>query len=69
MFNEITVNLETGAIAYPSPEGFTLDHEQVYRTAELFTTHCDLEMAIRHAIHGQIQAFIGGAQLRRAVAS
>ena len=69
MFEGITVNIATGAISYPAPKGFTLDVERVYSTAEHFMKHCSPEMAIRHAIHGQLQAFIGAASLRRVVAS
>lgn len=69
MFEQITVNITTGAIAYPRPEGFVLDVERVYSTAELFMKHCSPEMAVRHAIHGQLQAYIGAAPIRRMLQS
>jgi hypothetical protein len=60
----ISVNLSTGEIAYPSPEGFELDMERVYRSAERFVAHCSMEMAIKHAIHEQLSAYRGMASLR-----
>ncbi len=60
----ITVDLSTGEISYPSPEGFDLDMDRVYRSAERFTAHCSLEMAVKHAIHGQLSAYRGAASLR-----
>lgn len=60
LFESITVDATTGTIAYPKVEGFTLDIERVYSTAALFMPHCgNLAMAVRHAIHQQIVAFIG----------
>jgi hypothetical protein len=63
-FNDITVNLTTGEISYPSPEGFVLDMDKVYRTAKLFVPHCSDEMAVKHAIHGQIESFRGMVGIR-----
>jgi len=67
-FDSISVNLETGAISYPEIEGFELDKERVYRSAERFLPHCNgsLEMAVKHAIHEQISAYKG---LRSTLAS
>jgi hypothetical protein len=65
-FNAISVNLSTGEISYPSPEGFTLDMERVYRSAERFSVYCpNMEMAIRHAIHEQLSAYRGAQDLTR----
>lgn len=64
-FDSIKVDLQTGAIEYPSPEGFTLDMEAVYRTARIHAAFCSMEMAVRHAIHGQIEAFRGAQSLLR----
>jgi len=63
-FNAISVDVSTGAISYPSPEGFKLDMDRVYRSAERFAAHCSTEMAVRHAIHEQLSAFRGTAGLR-----
>jgi hypothetical protein len=63
-FNDITVDLETGAISYPKVEGFTLDMDKVYSTAKMFVAHCSPEMAIKHAIHGQISAHRGMMDLK-----
>lgn len=63
MFDRITVNMETGDIAYPSLPGFVLDKDEVTRTAKLFAAHCSPEMAVRHAIHGQLSAHVGAAGL------
>lgn len=65
LFEAIQVNLETGAVSYPSIEGFELDKERVYSTAKLFMQHCGPEMAVRHAIHGQIAAYLGAQDLFR----
>jgi hypothetical protein len=63
LFASITVNVATGSISYPRPEGFTLDMERVYSTAALFLPHCggNLEMAVRQAIHQQIITYQGMA--------
>lgn len=69
IFEQITVNIATGAISYPSPKGFELKLEQVYSSAERMLPHCqgNLELAVRHAIHQQIIAFEGAAPIRRAL--
>jgi hypothetical protein len=65
----IHVNLETGEVRYPCPEGFNLDTERVASTARLFRPYCDTaEQAVAHAIHQQIIAFEGAADIRRLVA-
>lgn len=63
LFEAISVNMETGAISYPNLPGFKLDAEKVYSTARLFAAHCTPEMAVRHAIHGQLTAYQGACQL------
>lgn len=63
MFDDITVNMETGAISYPALPGFELDKDAVARTAALFASHCSPEMAVRHAIHGQLSAHMGAVGL------
>jgi hypothetical protein len=64
LLDQISVNMQTGAIAYPRPEGFELDTEQVYRTANLFAAHCTTaEQAVRLAIHAQITAYQGAREL------
>ena len=60
MFEQITVDPATGAISYPSPKGFTLDMDRVHASAATFAPPCSAEMAARHAIHDQLQAFVGG---------
>ncbi|MCP4573238.1 MAG: hypothetical protein GY838_12865 [bacterium] len=64
LFDQITVNVYTGAISYPKLEGFELDMEEVYRVARLMGDHCSAEMAFKHAIHQQLAAFRGLATLR-----
>jgi len=61
LFDQITVNVSTGAISYPEVEGFELDAERVYRSAETFLPHCNgrLDLAVKHAIHQQIAAHQG----------
>ena len=61
LFDSITVNVATGAIAYPRLPGFELDMERVYSTAKLHLPFChgSLEMAVKHAIHGQLTAHQG----------
>lgn len=65
LFEQISVNIKTGAIAYPKLEGFELNVERVYSSAERFLPHCggSLEMAVRHAIHQQLAAHQGAMQL------
>jgi hypothetical protein len=67
LFEQISVNIQTGAIAYPKLEGFELDMDRVYETAKLHYPHCNgsLEMAVKHAIHGQLAAHQGAARLFR----
>ena len=63
--DNISINLETGAISYPEVEGFVLDVGRMYRSAERFAPHCpSVEMAIKHAIHEQISAHRGARSLR-----
>lgn len=58
--DDINVNFKTGAISYPSPEGFVLDIGRMYRSAERFGRFCpSAEMAVKHAIHEQISAYSG----------
>ena len=58
LFEQITVNVETGEYSYPKLEGFDLDVEHVYRSVERFLPHCggNVEMAVRLAIHEQLAA-------------
>lgn len=66
LFEAIKVDMATGKVAYPSPEGFTLDLEAVYRVAALHAPFCKtMEQALRHAIHGQICAYEGAKSLFR----
>jgi hypothetical protein len=68
LFAQISVNVATGAISYPQLPGFKLDMERLYSTAQLHLPFCNgsIEMAVRHAIHGQLTAHQGLAQLLRA---
>jgi hypothetical protein len=65
LFERISVNVATGAISYPQLPGFKLDIERLYSTAQLHLPFCNgsLEMAVRHAIHGQLTAHQGLSQL------
>ena len=65
--DSINVDIATGAISYPSIEGFELDMERVYRSAARFAGFCggDMTMAVKHAIHEQLSAHRGLASLRR----
>lgn len=65
MFEQIQVDVASGKISYPQLQGFELDEERVYRTAERFLPHCggDLSMAVRHAIHQQLLAHQGAERL------
>lgn len=70
-FDAITVDMNTGKLSYPSPEGFVLDMEKVYSSAAIMAPYCQtVEQAIKHAIHEQISAYKGMcglfAQERRA---
>jgi|HubBroStandDraft_5_1064220.scaffolds.fasta_scaffold383402_1 hypothetical protein len=67
IFAAIQVDLSTGSITYPKLDGFVLDVERVYSTAERFLRHCggNLEMAVRQAIHQQLIAHQGMAGIRR----
>lgn len=68
LFEQIRVDVETGVITYPKPEGFELDTEAVYRTAALFAPFChSTEMAVRQAVHQQLIAYRGAASIRRVV--
>jgi len=60
-FDDISVNIDTGAISYPQLKGFELDLPRVYRSAERFLPFCkgNLEMAVKHAIHEQLSAYRG----------
>jgi len=66
LFDNITVNLTTGSVAYPKLEGFELDMERVYSTTKLFAPHCggDFAMAVKHAVHQQLVAFKGTVAMR-----
>lgn len=64
MFSRITVNMNTGAIAYPKLEGFTLDMDRVYREAAQQGQFCGPELAVRHAIHNQLAEHKGMMGLR-----
>ena len=64
-FDSISVNLTTGALAYPQLSGFTLDHDAMHRVAGMFSSHCPQEMAYRQAIHQQLAAHKGTASLSR----
>jgi hypothetical protein len=68
LFEQISVNVVTGAVSYPQLPGFKLDVERLYSTAQLHLPFCSgsLEMAVRHAIHGQLTAHQGLSQLLRA---
>ena len=61
LFDQITVDMNTGSIAYPKLDGFELDMERVYSTAKLHMPFCNgsIEMAVKHAIHGQLAAHQG----------
>jgi hypothetical protein len=65
LFDQISVNVTTCAVAYPKLDGFQLDMERVYSSAERFLPHCggSLELAVRHAIHQQLAAHQGARQL------
>jgi len=65
LFDMISVNTKTGAVAFPSIDGFELDKEQMLRSAKLFAAFCNEEMAFRHAIHQQVVAFLGLSGLTR----
>lgn len=67
LFDAISYNETTGEIAYPKPEGFTLDLDRVYTTTALFLPHChgSIANAVRHAVYAQIIAFRGMAPIRR----
>ena len=64
LLENISVNLNTGAIGYPELPGFTLDMEKVYRVAGMFAAHCPADMAVKQAIHQQLAAHKGLAGLR-----
>ena len=68
-FDNISVNLETGAVSYPELPGFTLDMERVYRSAARFAPFCqgNMEMAVKHASHEQLSAHRGQLSLRAMV--
>lgn len=59
IFEQIAVDMNTGRVTYPKPDGFGLDVEAVYRVARLHSAYCAPEMAVRHAIHGQLTAYSG----------
>jgi len=67
LFNSIKINTKTGEISYPKLPGFELDMEQVYLAAARNSLFCNgnMEMALRHAIHGQLAAHQGMMSLRR----
>ena len=64
LFEQISVNMQTGAVSYPQLPGFELDMERVYRSAARFAQFCPSdEMAVRHAIHEQLSAHYGAMTL------
>ena len=64
LFEQISVNMQTGAVSYPQLPGFELDMERVYRSAARFAQFCSSdEMAVRHAIHEQLSAHYGAMTL------
>lgn len=65
MFEQISVNMQTGEISYPKLEGFVLDKDKLYHTMQTFLTHCSPELAIRQAIHQQLAAHRGMSTLRK----
>jgi hypothetical protein len=65
LFDRISVNLKTGEISYPQLPGFELDMERVYSTAQMHAQFCSMEMAVKHAIHGQLAAYQGAMTLGR----
>lgn len=67
LFEQITVDMTTGAISYPKLDGFELDTERVYRTFERFLPYCQgvPSMALKHAIHEQLTAHQGAQSLMR----
>jgi hypothetical protein len=66
LFEQISVNMQTGAICYPQLPGFELDMERVYRSAARFAQFCpSTEMAVRHAVHEQLSAHYGAMTLTR----
>lgn len=68
-FDRISVNVSTGAVSYPQPEGFVLDQDALRRTVRLFAPHQpDVETCIRLAIHQQLSAFRGAASVLRRLA-
>lgn len=66
LFEQITVDMTTGAISYPQLDGFELDKDRVYRTFERFLPYCPgmPAMALKHAIHEQLSAHHGAMTLR-----
>lgn len=68
LFDQISVNVATGKVSYPELPGFKLDVERLYSSAQTHLPFCNgsLEMAVRHAIHGQLTAHQGLSQLLRA---
>jgi len=67
-FERIKVNMETGEVVYPQPDGFVLDEEAAQRMALRFVEHCPPEQAVRLAIHQQLVAFRGSRPLARMLA-
>ena len=67
---DISVDMTTGKIAYPCPDGFKLDMDKVYSTFERFLPHChgNAEQALKLAVHGQIAAYNGAAPFRKLLA-
>ena len=65
LFEQISVNMTTGALSYPALPGFTLDMARVYSAAALHYPFCNgsMEMAVKHAVHGQLAAYQGAMSL------
>lgn len=60
IFNSISVNLDTGEFSYPKIPGFKLDMERVVSAVKIHAQFAPtMELAVKHAIHGQISAHLG----------
>ena len=61
LFEQISVDINRGKIAYPELKGFELDRPRMYAEAGRFLSYCggNLEMAVRHAIHQQLANHLG----------
>lgn len=60
LFDQIKVDVETGDFAYPKLPGFKLDRNWLVKAAKRYLRDCDsVELAFRHALHGQLSAHLG----------